>query len=195
MFLRNAGRDGPVGSARAEATADSEQTVTLVQQRGVGGVEQRGVAIAHSGWSGRLGDQRAGSRLGIVQSHALPEWFEVAVSVVLFDLALYGQHWGFHRVPWLWRLHLVHHVDLDLDATTGVRFHTVETLLSFAWKAVVIALLGAPALAVMIFEILLNATAIFNHSNVCLPVWFDGVLRLVLITPDMHRVHHYDREP
>ena len=127
---------------------------------------------------------------GLFNSVALPEWFEVAASVVLFDLAIYAQHWVFHRVPWLWRLHLVHHVDLDFDATTGIRFHTVETLLSFVWKAAVIALLGAPALAVMIFEILLNATAIFNHSNARLPVWIDGVLRLVLVTPDMHRVHH-----
>ncbi len=127
---------------------------------------------------------------GLFNRVALPLWFEVAASVVLFDLALYSQHWAFHRVPWLWRLHLVHHVDLDVDATTGIRFHTLETVLSFAWKAAVIALLGAPALAVMIFEILLNATAIFNHSNARLPVWFDGVLRLVLVTPDMHRVHH-----
>lgn len=119
-----------------------------------------------------------------------PEWFEVAASVVLFDLAIYAQHWVFHRVPWLWRLHLVHHVDLDFDATTGIRFHTVETLLSFVWKAVVIALLGTPALAVMIFEILLNATALFNHSNVRLPLWLDRVVRLILVTPDMHRVHH-----
>ncbi len=119
-----------------------------------------------------------------------PSWLEVVESVVLLDLAIYGQHWVFHRVPWLWRLHLVHHVDLDFDATTGIRFHTVETLLSFAWKAVVITLLGAPALAVMLFEILLNASALFNHSNVRLPLWLDRVLRLALVTPDMHRVHH-----
>lgn len=119
-----------------------------------------------------------------------PTWFEVAASVVLFDSAIYGQHWAFHRIPWLWRLHLVHHVDLDFDATTGIRFHTVETLLSFVWKAAIIALLGAPALAVMIFEILLNGTALFNHSNARLPLWLDRVLRLILVTPDMHRVHH-----
>jgi sterol desaturase/sphingolipid hydroxylase (fatty acid hydroxylase superfamily) len=120
----------------------------------------------------------------------LPAWFEIAASVVLFDLAIYFQHWVFHRVPWLWRLHLVHHVDLDFDATTGIRFHTVETLLSFFWKAAVIALLGPPMLAVMIFEILLNATALFSHSNARLPLWLDRALRLVLVTPDMHRVHH-----
>lgn len=127
---------------------------------------------------------------GLFNLVELPEWFEITASVVLFDLAIYAQHWVFHRVPWLWRLHLVHHVDLDFDATTGIRFHTVETLLSFAWKAAVIALLGPPMLAVMIFEILLNATALFNHSNARLPLWLDRALRLVLVTPDMHRVHH-----
>lgn len=127
---------------------------------------------------------------GLFNVVELPTWFEVAASVVLFDLAIYAQHWVFHRVPWLWRLHLVHHVDLDFDATTGIRFHTVETLLSFVWKGVVITLLGPPLLAVMIFEILLNATALFNHSNARLPLWLDRLLRLVLVTPDMHRVHH-----
>ena len=127
---------------------------------------------------------------GLFNHVKLPEWFEVAASVALFDLAIYAQHWVFHRVPCLWRLHLVHHVDLDFDATTGIRFHTVETLLSCAWKAAVIALLGTPALAMMIFEILLNATALFNHSNARLPLWLDRTLRSVLVTPDMHRVHH-----
>ena len=127
---------------------------------------------------------------GLFNRVAWPEWFEIAAAVVLFDLAIYAQHWLFHRVPWLWRLHLVHHVDLDFDTTTGIRFHTVETLLSFVWKAAVIALLGPAMLAVMIFEILLNATALFNHGNVRLPLWLDRALRLVLVTPDMHRVHH-----
>lgn len=127
---------------------------------------------------------------GIFNRVELPEWSETAASVVLFDLAIYAQHRVFHRVPWLWRLHLVHHVDLDFDTTTGIRFHTIETLLSFAWKAIVIALLGPPMLAVMIFEILLNGTALFNHSNARLPLWLDRALRLVLVTPDMHRVHH-----
>ena len=127
---------------------------------------------------------------GLFSIASLPDWLKVAGAVVLLDLAIYAQHWAFHRVSWLWRLHLVHHVDLDFDTTTGIRFHTVETLLSFAWKAVVIALLGAPALAVMTFEILLNATALFNHGNARLPLWLDRVLRLLLVTPDMHRVHH-----
>ncbi len=127
---------------------------------------------------------------GLFNPVELPSWCEIVISVVLLDLSIYWQHWAFHRVPWLWRLHLVHHVDLDFDATTGVRFHTIETLLSFVWKVAVIALLGAPALAVMIFEILLNATALFNHSNARLPLRLDRVLRLIFVTPDMHRVHH-----
>ncbi len=133
---------------------------------------------------------------GLFNLVAWPEWFEIAASIVLFDLAIYAQHWAFHRVPWLWRLHLVHHVDLDFDATTGIRFHTIETLLSFGWKAAVIALLGPATLAVMIVEILLNTTALFNHGNVRLPLSLDRVLRCVLVTPDMHRVHHSveDRE-
>ncbi len=129
-------------------------------------------------------------RWGLFNNVGFPEWFEVAVSFVLLDFAIYGQHRAFHRVPWLWRLHLVHHVDLDIDTTTGLRFHTLEILLSFVWKAVVIALLGAPVLAVMIFEIFLNASSLFNHSNARIPLRIDRVLRLVLVTPDMHRVHH-----
>ncbi|MBC7816714.1 MAG: sterol desaturase family protein [Planctomycetaceae bacterium] len=135
------------------------------------------VAVESRGW-------------GLFNHIAWPEWAKVTASVVLFDLALYAQHWVFHHVPWLWRLHLVHHVDLDFDATTGVRFHTVETLISSSWKAAVILLLGTPALAVMIFEILLNATSMFSHSNIRTPDWLDRVLRLLLVTPDMHRVHH-----
>lgn len=133
---------------------------------------------------------------GLVSWSWLPSGVVIAASVVLLDLAIYWQHWAFHRIPWLWRLHLVHHVDLDFDTTTGVRFHTVETLLSFAWKGAVIALLGTPPLAVMIFEVLLNATSLFNHGNVRLPLSLDRVLGCLLVTPDMHRVHHSveDRE-
>lgn len=128
--------------------------------------------------------------LGLFSWLGLPSGVVLAASVVLLDLAIYWQHWTFHRIPWLWRLHLVHHVDLDFDTTTGVRFHTIETLLSFAWKAAVIAILGTPPLAVMIFEVLLNATSLFNHGNVRLPPSLDRVLRCLLVTPDMHRVHH-----
>ena len=110
--------------------------------------------------------------------------------MILLDLAIYFQHVLFHAVPALWRLHRMHHADLDFDVTTGVRFHPVEILLSMGIKLGVIAALGAPAVAVLIFEVLLNATSMFNHGNVRLPRRVDRVLRWLVVTPDMHRVHH-----
>jgi sterol desaturase/sphingolipid hydroxylase (fatty acid hydroxylase superfamily) len=127
---------------------------------------------------------------GLFQNVALPNWLAVALAVVALDLAIYLQHVMFHAVPALWRLHMVHHADLDFDVTTGVRFHTLEILLSMGIKWAAVILLGAPALAVLIFEILLNATSLFSHGNVRLPGWLDRVLRLVVVTPEMHRVHH-----
>jgi sterol desaturase/sphingolipid hydroxylase (fatty acid hydroxylase superfamily) len=127
---------------------------------------------------------------GVLNNVALPGWLAVVLSVVALDLAIYLQHLMFHAVPLLWRLHMVHHADLDFDATTGVRFHTLEILLSMLIKMATVALLGAPALAVVLFEVLLNATSLFNHGNVRLPAWLDRVLRLVVVTPEMHRVHH-----
>ncbi len=109
---------------------------------------------------------------------------------VILDLVIYAQHVVFHHVPWLWRLHRVHHADLDIDVTTGVRFHPVEILLSMAIKIATVALFGIPAGAVVVFEVVLNATAMFNHSNAVLPAWLDRAVRLVVVTPDMHRVHH-----
>lgn len=119
-----------------------------------------------------------------------PDWLEVAVSVALLDCAIYLQHVMFHAVPLLWRLHMIHHADLDIDVTTGVRFHTIEILLSVGIKAAVILVLGASPLSVLIFEVLLNATSMFNHSNVRMPLWLDRTLRWWVVTPDMHRVHH-----
>jgi sterol desaturase/sphingolipid hydroxylase (fatty acid hydroxylase superfamily) len=127
---------------------------------------------------------------GLFHNLAAPDWLAVLFSVVALDLAIYLQHVMFHAVPVLWRLHMVHHADLDFDATTGVRFHTIEILLSLGIKAAAVVLLGAPALAVLIFEVLLNATSMFNHGNVRLPGWLDRLLRLLLVTPEMHRVHH-----
>jgi sterol desaturase/sphingolipid hydroxylase (fatty acid hydroxylase superfamily) len=112
------------------------------------------------------------------------------LSVVLLDLAVYTQHLVFHLVRPLWRLHMVHHTDLDIDVTTGARFHPVEILLSMGIKTGVILALGAPPWSVVAFEVLLNATSMFNHSNVSMPFGLDRVLRLVVVTPDMHRVHH-----
>ncbi len=127
---------------------------------------------------------------GLLNWLAVPEWLGVIVAVVVLDGAIYVQHVVFHHVPVLWRLHRMHHADLDFDVTTGIRFHPVEILLSLAIKLAVVAALGAPATGVLLFEILLNASAMFNHANVRLPLGLDRVLRLVVVTPDMHRVHH-----
>ncbi|XKH60664.1 sterol desaturase family protein [Halomonas sediminis] len=127
---------------------------------------------------------------GLFNMIAAPMWLALIVSVVVLDLAIYFQHRLFHAVPWLWRLHRMHHADLEFDVTTGLRFHPLEILVSMGIKLVVVALLGAPALAVLIFEMLLNATSMFNHGNVRLPNWLDRRLRLLVVTPDMHRVHH-----
>ena len=133
---------------------------------------------------------------GLFHDAALPAWLVVTLAVIALDLAIYLQHVMFHAVPLLWRLHMVHHADLDFDVTTGIRFHTIEIVLSLGIKAAAIVLLGAPALAVLIFEVLLNGTSMFNHGNVRLPAWLDRLLRLVVVTPEMHRVHHsvYPRE-
>lgn len=119
-----------------------------------------------------------------------PVWLELMLAVVALDLAIYLQHVMFHAVPVLWRLHLVHHADLDIDVTTGLRFHTLEILLSMLIKAAAVLVLGPSVWAVVIFEVVLNATSMFNHSNVKMPLWLDRVLRLIVVTPDMHRVHH-----
>jgi sterol desaturase/sphingolipid hydroxylase (fatty acid hydroxylase superfamily) len=127
---------------------------------------------------------------GLLNNVALPLWLQAALAVVLLDLAIYLQHVLFHAVPLLWRLHMVHHADPDFDVTTGVRFHTLEVLLSTGIKAAAIVLLGVPPLGVIVFEILLNATSMFNHSNVRMPLALDRLLRLLVVTPEMHRVHH-----
>lgn len=130
------------------------------------------------------------SGLGLLQLVELPFWLIVVVSVVLLDLAIWAQHWLFHAVPWLWRIHRMHHTDLHFDVTTGLRFHPLEILLSLAIKAVVIVAIGAPAFAVLVFEVILSSLAVFNHANVRLPERIERWLRLVIVTPDFHRVHH-----
>ena len=127
---------------------------------------------------------------GVFNYYALPYAFVVLLCVVMMDFAIYLQHVMFHATPALWRLHRMHHADLDFDVTTGARFHPIEILLSMLIKFGVIVTLGAPALAVLLFEVLLNATSMFNHSNVRIPIRVDKVLRLFVVTPDMHRVHH-----
>jgi sterol desaturase/sphingolipid hydroxylase (fatty acid hydroxylase superfamily) len=127
---------------------------------------------------------------GLFNALGFSGWIAVLGSVLILDLAIYLQHVLFHAVPALWRLHRMHHADLEFDVTTGARFHPIEIVLSMVIKLTVVAALGAPALAVLIFEVLLNATAMFNHSNVRLSGKIDRVLRWLVVTPDMHRVHH-----
>jgi sterol desaturase/sphingolipid hydroxylase (fatty acid hydroxylase superfamily) len=127
---------------------------------------------------------------GLLRQLGWPRPLVFAVSVLALDLAVYLQHVVLHAIPALWRLHLVHHADLDFDTTTGLRFHPVEILISMFWKVGVVLVLGAPPGAVLAFEVLLNATSMFNHGNARLPLPLDRVLRWIIVTPDMHRVHH-----
>jgi sterol desaturase/sphingolipid hydroxylase (fatty acid hydroxylase superfamily) len=123
---------------------------------------------------------------GLVNALALPAWMAIPLAVVLLDLAIYFQHVMFHAVPTLWRLHRVHHTDLDFDVTTGTRFHPIEILLSTGIKCAAVAAIGAPAIAVLAFEVLLNATSMFNHANARLPLALDRVLRWLVVTPGVH---------
>lgn len=133
---------------------------------------------------------------GLFNVITAPGWLAFVTSMVALDLAIYLQHVMFHAVPALWRVHRVHHADLEFDVTTGLRFHPLEILLSMAFKLAVVVALGPPATAVLLFEILLNGTSMFNHSNVRIPGAIDRVLRWIVVTPDMHRVHHsiHERE-
>ena len=127
---------------------------------------------------------------GLFHGLNAPFWLALPASLLILDLAIYTQHVVFHKVAVLWRLHRMHHTDLDFDVTTALRFHPLEIVLSMLIKLVLVTLLGVPAVAVMLFEVILNATAMFNHGNVGLPQRLDRTLRWILVTPDMHRVHH-----
>jgi sterol desaturase/sphingolipid hydroxylase (fatty acid hydroxylase superfamily) len=127
---------------------------------------------------------------GLFQQLDMPLWLKILLSFVILDFVIYLQHLLFHYTPILWRLHRMHHSDLDLDVTSGNRFHPLEIIISMLIKMAAIILLGAPAEAVLTFEVVLNACAMFNHGNITLPAAFDRLLRLFLVTPDMHRVHH-----
>ena len=127
---------------------------------------------------------------GLLNAFPLPGWLALAAAFVALDLAIYLQHVLFHAVPALWRLHRMHHADLEFDASTGLRFHPLEILISMALKIAIVTALGAPPAAVLVFELVLNATSIFTHGNVSLPRAADRLLRLILVTPDMHRIHH-----
>ena len=135
------------------------------------------VISAHNGW-------------GIMNRIILPEWAAIIIGIIVLDMVIYFQHAMFHAIPVLWRLHMMHHSDLDIDVTTGLRFHPVEIMISMAIKLGTIVLLGVPAQGVLAFEIILNCMAMFNHGNIILPERLDRLLRLAVVTPDMHRVHH-----
>ncbi len=142
-----------------------------------------GAAVGVAIWASAHG-------IGLFNMVTAPGWLAVALCVLAFDLLIYGQHVAFHRIAPLWRLHRMHHADLDIDVTTGARFHPAEILLSLGIKLIAVLALGAPAVSVLLFEVLLNATSMFNHANLALPGRVDRVLRRLLVTPDMHRVHH-----
>lgn len=127
---------------------------------------------------------------GILNWISVPDFWAVLIALIVLDLVIYAQHVAFHKIPILWRLHRMHHADLEFDASTALRFHPLEIILSMALKLLVVILLGAPPIAVLLFEVILNASAIFNHSNIKMPRAIDAVLRLFIVTPDMHRVHH-----
>lgn len=128
--------------------------------------------------------------IGMLQFIAAPLWAELIIAIIILDLAIYAQHVATHKFPLLWALHKVHHADRDIDASTGIRFHPLEIALSMVFKMAVICAIGASAIAVLIFEIALNGFALFNHANIRLPKSLDAMLRLIIVTPDMHRVHH-----
>jgi len=132
----------------------------------------------------------AGNGWGLFHLANLRLSIAAVLGFLALDLAIYGQHILFHKVPLLWRLHRMHHADLDVDVSTGLRFHPLEILISLAIKIAVVLVFGIPAVAVVVFEVVLNATSLFNHSNVAMPKWLDRTLRLLVVTPDMHRVHH-----
>ncbi|WP_291989129.1 sterol desaturase family protein [Luteitalea sp.] len=154
---------------------------------GIGAVAMRVAAPAGAVTAAVLAESRGWGLL-----HAWPQPTAVAWvgSIVVLDLLVYAQHVAMHKVPWLWPLHRVHHADVDVDVTTGVRFHPLEYLLSLGLKGIATVAIGAPVGAVILFEVLLNATSMFNHANLALPAPVDRVLRLLVVTPDMHRVHH-----
>jgi len=128
--------------------------------------------------------------IGLFNITELPAWIELLLAFILLDFAIYLQHIATHKIPILWRLHKVHHTDRDLDASSALRFHPIEIMLSMIYKCALVFLIGPAVVAVLVFEICLNASAIFNHANLALPLWLDKPLRLFIVTPDMHRIHH-----
>lgn len=130
------------------------------------------------------------SGFGLLPLLPLPAWATAVAALILLDVAMWAQHMAMHKWPLLWRLHQVHHADRDLDVTSGLRFHPIEAAVSMLWKAGIVFLLGAPLAVALAYEIVLGSMALFTHANLRLPLWLDRALRYVIVTPDMHRVHH-----
>ncbi|MBL4870094.1 MAG: sterol desaturase family protein [Robiginitomaculum sp.] len=127
---------------------------------------------------------------GILNLLDFPIWAHIVISAILLDMAVYWQHVASHKFPMIWSFHKMHHADRDIDATTGIRFHPVEIILSMLYKMVIVLILGPHVIGVFLFEVLLNGSAMFNHANIRLPLWLDKTVRILFVTPDMHRVHH-----
>ncbi|MEM7288966.1 MAG: sterol desaturase family protein [Pseudomonadota bacterium] len=142
-----------------------------------------GAAVGAASWA-----QMSGT--GLFNLVDVPLWFAVLVSFVVLDFAIWLAHVASHKIPVLWKVHRMHHSDVDIDVSTAIRFHPIEIVLSMVWKVIIVIALGAPAVSVLVFEIVLNAAAMFNHSNMKLPLAADRILRWIVVTPDMHRVHH-----
>lgn len=142
-----------------------------------------GMAVGAALWASERG-------FGLLHWAPLPHAVAAVVGFLLLDFAIYLQHWASHQIPMLWRFHQVHHSDLEVDTTTALRFHPIEILLSMGYKILVVAILGIPAVGVLVLEIVLNGAALFNHGNVRIPEKLDRLLRWVIVTPDMHRIHH-----
>ncbi|MCH8240474.1 MAG: sterol desaturase family protein [Proteobacteria bacterium] len=140
-------------------------------------------AVAAAAWAQTRG-------WGVLNWLDWPDWLEVAIAIIVLDLAIYGQHVASHKIPLLWRLHKVHHTDVEFDVTTAIRFHPVEIALSMLWKIAIVLFIGAPPWAVVLFEVALNGCAMFNHANITLGPRLDRAVRAFIVTPDMHRVHH-----
>jgi sterol desaturase/sphingolipid hydroxylase (fatty acid hydroxylase superfamily) len=138
-------------------------------------------------WTANLALQKG---FGLFHWVEVPPTFSICLTVVLLDWVLYYQHRAFHAIPLLWKMHRMHHTDLEVDVTTGARFHTFETIVSLIIRSVAILVLGAPLAGVLLFELILNAAILINHSNIRIPALLEKWLRLVLVTPDMHRIHH-----
>lgn len=137
-----------------------------------------------------MADYAAARGWGLLAFVDFPMWMEIIIAFVILDMLIYVQHVAFHKVPILWRFHKVHHADRDLDVTSGARFHPIEAVLSMAYKLLCVALVGPAAIAVFLFEVILNASSMFHHANIRIPENIDKLVRWGIVTPDMHRVHH-----